>query len=143
MDAHNVALAIAFNDKVRLKLPKKRLYRTNSIANELRKLGKPFQWFTKNSISIDIPKQFKNEQHRTMFITGSVSCYKVRIDVWYYTNSGDFQYIELPCNSGRSLLFELVHITALDSSYLPVPVKVFHEAERDYPEIKPKKVVTG
>ena len=127
MDSHNVALAIAFNDKVRLKLPKKRLYRTNSIANELCKLGKPFEWFTKNSISMEIPKRWKNEQKRTMFITGSLNCYKIRIDVWYYTNQGDFQYIELPCSSGHSLLFELVKITALDSSYLPAPVKLFYE----------------
>jgi hypothetical protein len=127
MNPHDVALAVAFNDKVRLKLPKKRLYRTNSIANELRKLGKPFEWFTKNSISLEIPKRFRNEQKRTLFITGSLNCYKIRIDVWYYTNQGDFQYIELPCSTGHSLLFELVKITALDPSYLPAPVKVFYE----------------
>lgn len=111
--------AINFSDKVRLKLPKQRLYRTNSIARELRNLGKPFQWFTKNSITLELPLANNTERKRTLFITGSLTCYKIRIDVWSYVSGGDFTYREYSETTGRSLLYRLVAEGTLNDSYLP------------------------
>ena len=102
-----------------MKQPKKRLYRTNSIAHELRNVGKRFDWFTKNSISIPLEPKTNNERKRTLFITGSLTCYKVRVDVWNYVTGGDFNYYEFVENNGRSLLYRLVALGILDSSYLP------------------------
>ena len=99
--------------------PKKRLYRTNSIAHELRNLGKRFDWFTKNSISIPLEPKNNLERKRTIFITGSLTCYKVRVDIWHYVTGGDFNYYEFIENNGRSLLYRLVALGILDNSYLP------------------------
>jgi len=127
MDSHNVALAIAFNDKVRMKLPKKRLYRTNSIANELRNIGKPFEWFTKNSIVIHPQTESPSQLRKTVFITGSLTCFKVRVDLWKFVNNGDFFYFEIIAPNGRALLYRLVDMDILDHNYLPKAVQSYYE----------------
>ena len=112
-------LSQKFSNRIRIKVPKKRLYRTNSIALELRNLGKRFDWFTKNSISIPLELKSNTERKRSLFITGSLTCYKVRVDVWNYVTGGDFNYYEFIENNGRSLLYRLVALDILDNSYLP------------------------
>jgi hypothetical protein len=111
--------AINFNDKIRLKLPRKRLYRTNSIAKEFRDRGFYFEWFSKNSISFEIPKKELRESKRVVYLTGSLVCYKVRVDVWYFANDHAFQYYEIIEPHGRALLFTLCELDILPSSFLP------------------------
>jgi len=114
------AKVVFANSKIgRLRLPKKKTYRTLSIAQYLRDQGKAFEWFTKNSISIDLPVKDSSERKRTMFITGSLTCYKIRIDIWSFVNGGDFTYHEFTENHGRALVFHLVAKGFLPNSYLP------------------------
>ncbi len=99
--------------------PKRRLFRTNNIAHELRKLGKPFEWFTKNSIVLRLPKDDCIFRKRALFITGSLTCYKIRLDEQRLISEGDFKLWELPDVTGRSLLLSLVRMGLLDESYRP------------------------
>lgn len=116
--------------KHHLKLPRKRLYRTLSIAKELRNQGKAFEWFTKNSIVIHVPTENPSQLKKTVFITGSLTCYKVRVDLWQWVNKGDFFYFEVIENNGRSLLFRLVEMDILYVDYLP-SVSNYHSKLND------------
>ena len=130
------------SNKVRLKLPKARLYRTNSIAKELRNEGVAFEWFNKNCIVVTLPTKDNSERQRTLTVSGCLTCYKVRVDVWSYMSGGSFTYYELILPTGRALLFRLVAMGLAPIDWLPSPVKEVYEAQDaqdlqpfgDYPE---------
>jgi hypothetical protein len=99
-------------------LPKKRLWRTNNLAKTLREQGKAFQWFTKNSITFDIPVMAPLRK-KSVFITGSLTCYKVRVDTWSFITGGSFSYREFEFTNGNALLWNLVYEDILPNDYLP------------------------
>lgn len=125
------AQAVHFNNKVRLKLPKARLYRTNSIAKELRNQGIRFEWFTKNSIMVSLPLKNNSESRRALYITGSVTLYKVRVDVWSHTRGGSFTYHEIKANDGATLIWKLVQSGLAPIDWLPQPPKDFYCSAQD------------
>jgi len=106
--------------KHRLKIyPKRKLYRTLSLARELRAIGKPFEFFTKNTIAFDLERRENNEYKRRIYIVGSLTCYKVRIDIWKCLESGDFTYTEYPEVTGHQLLNKLVALGVLPYDFVP------------------------
>jgi hypothetical protein len=113
------AIVIASISKLRVRQPKQRLYRTLSIAKELRNQGKLFEWFSKNSIVIHVPTECPSQLKKTVYIAGSLTCYKVRVDLWKLVNNGDFYQFDIIENSGRSLLFRLVEMDIIPIDYLP------------------------
>jgi hypothetical protein len=123
----DLATVRVLSTKHNLKLPKKKLYRTLSIARELRDQGKAFDWFTKNSISIHVPTESPSQLRKVVFITGSLTCYKVRVDLWQFVNNGDFFYFEIIAGNGKQLLYRLVEMDVLDHNYLPKPVTSYYE----------------
>jgi len=116
------------------KLPKfpkrKKLFRTLSLARELRNLQKEFFYFHENAIAIEIffGGAFKK---RTVCIVANDSCYRVRVDTWTFDKSGGhFYYKEIEQPTGNHLLWELVSLEVLDASFLPKITK-HHERIND------------
>lgn len=121
------AHAVNFSNKVRLKLPKARLYRTNSIAKELRSQGIAFEWFNKNCIVVYLPTKDNSERQRTLTISGALTCYKIRVDVWSFVTGGTFTYYELILPTGQALIFKLVSMGIAPIDWLPLPVPPTYE----------------
>ncbi len=96
-----------------------RTWRSANLAKELKHNGIKYQWFNKNTILIEIPVKVP-ERRRNVLITGSLTCYKVRIDHWSYITGGSFTYHEIEAVTGNNLLWELVSMDLLPKSYLPI-----------------------
>jgi len=102
------------------KFPKrKKLYRTLSLARELRNLGKEYFYFHENAIALE----FFHGGHykkKTICIVANEHCYRVRVDLWTFEKSGGhFYYKEIDQPTGNHLLWELVCLEILDNSFLP------------------------
>lgn len=96
---------------------RKKTYRTLSLARELRKLGKDYWYFQDNIIALDF-MYGRTYRKKVINICGSMECYKVRVDIWDLCGSGRFFYKEFDYTTGACILFELVALEILDSSFI-------------------------
>lgn len=98
---------------------RKKLYRTLSLASELRALQKDYFYFHDNAIALEFLNG-GNYQKKTVLIVSTEDCYKVRVDIWGYSKGGGhFYYKEIEQPTGNRLLWELVSLEILDTTYLP------------------------
>jgi len=113
------------------KFPKmKKLFRTLSLARELRNLNKDYFYFNENAIALEFffgP----NYKKKTVCIVANERLYRVRVDLWLFDKSGGhFYYKEIEQPSGNRLLWELVCFEILDNTFLPRITK-HHELIND------------
>lgn len=98
---------------------RKKLYRTLSLARELRALQKDYFYFHDNAIALEFLNGGKY-QKKTVLIVSTEECYKVRVDIWGYSKGGGhFYYKEIEQPTGNRLLWELVSLEILDTTFLP------------------------
>jgi len=106
------------NARVLVKLSKKKkLNRILSIAQSLRELGKSFWWFHANAIVIELQKA--NYKKCVVLIVATPSHYRVRVESRTFADGGSFFEKEIDQNNGNRLLWDLVTLEILDTSYLP------------------------
>lgn len=116
------------NSEILPKFPKrKKLYRTLSLAKELRKLGKEYFYFHDNAIAMEFINGGTYKK-KTICIIANDHCYRIRVDVWTFDKTGGhFFYKEIDSAHGHQLLWELVSQEILDKTFLPPAPENFYE----------------
>jgi len=109
----------AVNDSVRPihKLSKSRLYRTNSLARELRKLGVPFSFFGHDTIHLSL--NVSDFAHTEVYVSATREQYTFKKQYFKF-NSWQFdEVIESIDTTGKDLLSVLVYLGELPERFQP------------------------
>lgn len=121
LNAH-VSTSTAIYAKVRPRKNKdSKTYRTLSLARYLRDQGLPFDWSYNNTIALkDVDSgEWPPAWKMNIYITGTLTCYRVRVDYWKAVSGGDFFIREYSQTSGVFLIVELIKDKILPAAYMP------------------------
>jgi len=87
-------------------------FRTLLLEKYLNSENHDFQYLNDNCLII-------LQECKTVYLAGSLSCYKVRVDLWNKVDGGDFYYGEYEEQTPRALIFRLVAMNVLPAYFLP------------------------